>query len=56
MADGSLAPCEAELVTELILGMLIWLGKWVPAIAGLTVDRLMASIEALTFTGLRRQS
>ena len=50
--DRSIAPCEPELVTELILGSLIWLGKWVPSIPGLTVDRLMASFEATIFRGL----
>ena len=39
---------------ELLLGMLIWLGKWVPSVEGLTVDRLMNAIDALVFRGLER--
>jgi hypothetical protein len=29
---------------QLLLGMLIWLAKWVPTVEGVTVDRLMAAI------------
>ena len=54
MADGSIVQCEPELVVELLLGMLIWLGKWVPSVEGLTVDRLMNAIDALVFRGLER--
>ncbi len=54
MADGSVVQCEPELVVELLLGMLIWLGKWVPSVEGLTVDRLMNAIDALVFRGLER--
>ena len=54
MADESIVKCEPELVVELLLGMLIWLGKWVPSISGLTVDRLMNAIEAFGFQGLDR--
>jgi len=50
--DGSVRPCETALVVQLILGMLIWLAKWVPAIDGLTVDRLMTAIEACSLRGL----
>ncbi|CAN5267431.1 hypothetical protein BH10PSE3_BH10PSE3_24680 [soil metagenome] len=35
-----------------MLGMLIWLAKWVPDIEGITPDRLMAAIGAMTFQGL----
>ena len=37
-----------------LLGMLIWLGKWVPSIAGLTLERLMNAIETVGFHGLER--
>ncbi len=52
MADGSIVPCETNLVVNLLLGMLIWLGKWVPDIEDLTVDRLMAAIGVVSLTGL----
>ena len=52
MADGSVVQCEPELVVQLLLGMLIWLGKWVPTIQGLTLDRLMEAIETFGFRGL----
>lgn len=54
MADGSIVQCEPELVVQLLLGMLIWLGKWVPSIEGLTVERLMSAIDAFSFRGLDR--
>ena len=54
MADGSIVQCEPELVMQLLLGMLIWLGKWVPSVEGLTVDRLMNAIDASVFRGLER--
>lgn len=52
MADGSIAPCEPELVVQLVLGMLIWLAKWVDDVAGITVERLMNAIDTLCFNGL----
>jgi AcrR family transcriptional regulator len=52
MTDGSIVPCESGLVVNLLLGMLIWLGKWVPAVEDLTVDRLMAAIGVVSLTGL----
>ena len=52
MEDGSIMRCEAQLVVNLMLGMLIWLAKWVPEIEGLTPDRLMAAIGAMAFQGL----
>ena len=55
MADKSIIPCEADLVTELLLGMLIYLGRWVPTMEALTVDRLMKAIEAFSFTGIARR-
>ena len=54
MEDGSVVQCEPELVVQLLLGMLIWLAKWVPAIDGMTVDRLMNAIDAFSFRGLDR--
>lgn len=54
MADGSIVQCEPELVVQLLLGMLIWLAKWVPAVDGITVDRLMNAIDASIFRGLER--
>jgi AcrR family transcriptional regulator len=55
MADGSVVQCEPEFVVQLLLGMLIWLAKWAPAIRGMTVDRLMNAIDAFGFHGLERQ-
>jgi AcrR family transcriptional regulator len=52
MKDGSIVQCEPELVVQLLVGMLIWLGRWVPGFEGLTVDRLMNAIDAFTFRGL----
>lgn len=54
MADGSIVQSEPELVVQLLLGMLIWLAKWVPEVDGLTVDRLMSAIDASVFRGLER--
>ncbi len=55
IADGSIVPCEPELVVQLLAGMLIWLGKWVPSVEGMTVDRLMNAIGAFAFDGLERR-
>ena len=52
LADGSLAPCEPELVVQLILGMLIWLTKWAPGTPGLTNERLLGAIESMALNGL----
>jgi len=54
MADGTIVQCEPEMVMQLLVGMLIWLGKWVPSVEGLTVDRLMNAIDASIFRGLDR--
>jgi AcrR family transcriptional regulator len=54
MADGSIVECEPELVVQLLFGMLIWLGKWVPSISGVTVERLMNAITTFSFRGLAR--
>ena len=53
IADGSVRQCEPELMVQLILGMLIWLGKWAPSTEGLTAKRLLASLSSLTVGGLR---
>ncbi len=54
IADGSVVACEPEVVVQLLLGMLIWLAKWVPAVEGMTVDRLMRSIATASLDGLTR--
>jgi TetR/AcrR family transcriptional regulator len=54
ISDGSIIACEPELVVQLLFGMLIWLGKWVPSVAGVTVDRLMDAITTFSFKGLDR--
>jgi len=56
IADRSIVPCEPALVVQLLLGMLIWLGKWVPSVEGMTVDRLMNAIGAFSLDGLERRS
>ena len=52
IADASIKPCEPEVVVQLMLGMLIWLGKWVPTIPDMTVDRLMEAVDVFSFRGL----
>lgn len=52
IADGSIVPCETELVVQLLLGMLIWLAKWVPSIERMTVERLMNAIGVFSLKGL----
>lgn len=54
VADGSIVPCETELVVQLLIGMLIWLGKWVPGVRDMTVDRLMTAIGTFSLDGLQR--
>ncbi len=53
MADGSVAPCEAKLVVQLLLGMLIWIPRWVGADKTMTGERVLAAIDAFCFEGLR---
>ena len=53
MVDGSITPCESSLAVQLLLGMLIWLAKWVPTVEGVTVDRLMAAIGVVSLSGLK---
>ncbi|WP_375404729.1 TetR/AcrR family transcriptional regulator [uncultured Sphingomonas sp.] len=52
MADGSIRPCETRLVVQLLLGMLIWLAKWVPGVEGLTAERLLAAMGVFSMRGL----
>ena len=52
MADGSIVQCEPHVVVQLLLGMLIWLAKWVPSIEGMTVDRLMLAIRVASLDGI----
>ena len=54
--DGSVVSCETRLVVQLLLGMSIWLGKWVPLVEGLTVDRLMGAIGAFSLHGLEKRA
>ena len=55
VADGSIVPCDTRLVVQLILGMLIWLSKWVPTIEGITVDSLMEAIGITSLDGLTKK-
>jgi TetR/AcrR family transcriptional regulator len=50
--DGSVMPCETKLVVNLLLGMIIWFGKWVPTVEDITVERLMRAINVFTLHGL----
>ncbi len=50
--DGSIVPCETQLVAQLIIGMLIWLAKWTSTIDNMTVDRLMDAISIASLNGL----
>ncbi len=55
IADGTISPCETELVVQLLMGMLIWLAKWTPSVGELTVERLMQAICVVSFRGLERR-
>jgi AcrR family transcriptional regulator len=50
--DGSIVPCETAVVVQLLLGMLIWLAKWVRS--DMSADRLMAAIDVIALNGLAR--
>ncbi|WP_293884067.1 TetR/AcrR family transcriptional regulator [Sphingomonas sp.] len=54
ISDGTVVPCEPKVVVQLLLGMLIWLAKWVPSIKGMTSDRLMDSICVASLNSLAR--
>lgn len=53
IVDGSIVPCEPKIVVQMLLGMLIWLAKWVPSIKDVTPERLMAAMGMLSLDGLR---
>lgn len=50
--DRSVRPCETKLVVQLLLGMLIWLAKWVPSVDDLTPERLMRAIDDVALRGI----
>ena len=52
MSDGTIVECDPQLVVQLLLGMLIWMGRWTSDIQGLTANKLMQAIEAFSFHGL----
>ena len=52
IADGSIGPCEPELVVQLLLGMFIWMAKWVPAMGTPKPERMTAAVEASILRGL----
>jgi len=52
VTDESMVPCDTSLVVQLIIGMLIWLSKWVPTTENVTVDRLMGAIGVASLDGL----
>jgi AcrR family transcriptional regulator len=52
VTDESMVPCDTSLVVQLIIGMLIWLSKWVPTSENVTVDRLMGAIGITSLDGL----
>lgn len=54
IVDGSIVPCETRVVVQLILGMLIWLAKWVPSMKSLTADSLLDALKLFGLQGLRR--
>lgn len=56
IADGSVVPCETRLVVQLLIGMLVWLAKWVPAIKHITARRLMDAIGAFSLHGLESRT
>jgi AcrR family transcriptional regulator len=56
MSDGSITPCEPQLVVQLLIGMLVWLAKWVPTVDGMTVDRLMKAIGVASLRGLENRA
>lgn len=50
--DGSVVPCEPKIVVQLVIGMLIWLAKWVPTIQDISVSRLLAAIKVASLNGI----
>ena len=56
IADASIGPCEPELVVQLLLGMFIWLAKWVPAAGTPSPERMTAAVEACVLRGLATET
>ena len=54
--DGSIVRCETGLVVQLLLGMLIWLAKWVPTVEDITAERLLAAMGAFSLHGLESRA
>lgn len=50
--DGSIVPCDTRVVVQLMLGMLIWLAKWVPTMKRLTADSLLKALKLFGLHGL----
>ncbi|WCL53855.1 TetR/AcrR family transcriptional regulator [Gimibacter soli] len=50
--DGSIVPCDTRIAAQLIIGMVIWLAKWIPAVEGLTVESLEGTIVTMMLGGL----
>lgn len=55
VSDGSIVPCDARLVSQLIIGMLIWLARWTWSVENITVDGLMQAIDVASLDGLERK-
>lgn len=53
--DGSIVPCETQLVTKLLIGMLISLARWTWRVQGINSDRLMEAIGVAGLSGLVRR-
>jgi AcrR family transcriptional regulator len=54
--DGSIVPCDTEVVVQFLIGMLIWLAKWAPGMKRMRVGRLMNAIDAFSFHGLENRT
>lgn len=52
IGDGSIMPCETELVVQLLVGTLVWLAKWAPSVEAMTTERLTRAIKAFALDGL----
>ncbi|OBX19786.1 TetR family transcriptional regulator [Erythrobacter sp. QSSC1-22B] len=55
VCDGSIVPCDARLVSQLIIGMLIWLARWTWSVENITVDGLMQAIGVASLDGLEKK-
>jgi AcrR family transcriptional regulator len=56
VADGSIAPCNAVLVCEVILGSLDWLPKWYRPEAGYDVEEVKRAYTQTILLGLDAKS